>query len=306
MRECIYYSESFNMIFKEYLVRISNQRTAYEYEGYVILLCNYCCKDFLEITKEDAMSFFNYMESKRQNGTLSGKTICVRLSCYRALTLYIQKNHPELELSNAFLDIKRPDVSDEIQQINIPSMKELDAVMSVAKEEPMYYCIIAMATRTALSASNIVKLTLNNIKIIDGQTVLQISQESKKKEDIFVRLPEDVIMILSDYMDTLDENLLDSEGHLFYNKHKHALTIKNLDDAVARILKKSGLENKYTMKDFRTRAVLEYAKAGATEHEIVDYTGLGELRIRSFYRAASKISDCPASLVNYSLRSFSE
>lgn len=305
MRTCLYYSESFLQIFKEYLAGIHNSRTAYEYQGYVILLCNYCEKDFLDIAREDVISFFHYMEGKRQNGTLSGKTVCVRLSCYRTLALYIQQNHQELEYKNPFLDIKKPDINDEIRVINMPSMEELDVVMSIAKETPMYYCILALATRTALSASNIVRLTFRNIKIIEEQTVLQISQGTKRKEDFFVRLPEDVEIILNDYINMLDTEIIDREGHLFYNKYKHALTIKNLDDGIARILKKSGLEKKYTMKDFRTRAVLEYAKAGATEHEIADYTGLGELRIRSFYRAANKVADCPANLVNYSLKSFS-
>lgn len=306
MRKCAYYSEVFSDILADYLSQVRNSRTAYEYEGYVMLLCNYCKKDFLDIREEDARSFFNYMESKRENGSLSGKTICVRLSCYRAITRYIQKEYEDLALHNAFASIKRPNVSDEICKINIPSMEELDLVLSAAKAEPVYYCILALATRLALSATNIIKLTTHNIQVIDNRVVLQISQESKRKEEFFVRLPEDVAMILSDYMDTLSEEQLDAAGHLFYNRHGHPMTLKNLDDGITRIIKRSGLIKKYTMKDFRTRAVLEYANAGATEHEIVDHTGLGELRIRSFYRAVGALRECPADLVNYRLATFTE
>ena len=306
MRACAYYSDVFKKILSEYLSQVRNDRTAYEYEGYLMLLCNYCKKDFLDIKEADTRSFFNFMESKRQDGTLSGKTICVRLSCYRALTRYIQKEYDHLELQNAFESIKRPDVSDEISKINIPTMEELDQVLSAAKKEPMYYCILALATRLALSATNILKLTTHNIQVINDRVVLQISQESKRKEEFFVKLPEDVVLILSDYMDTLGEDQLDAAGHLFYNRHGHPMTLKNLDDGITRILKRSGLIKKYTMKDFRTRAVLEYANAGATEHEIIDHTGLGELRIRSFYRAAGTLRECPADLVNYRLATFTE
>ena len=95
------------------------------------------------------------------------------------------------------------------------------------------------------------------------------------------------------------------KGHIFFNKHTRPLTIKNVTDNISKIIESSDVSEKYTMKDLRSRAVLELVKAGATPNQISEYTGLSQLRIKTFVSSEHLIDgSCLAELVNYRLITF--
>lgn len=306
MAQCKYLKKDTLEILDCFCAARRNQRTAYEYMGYIRSLCNYCEKDFLLLTKEDATKYFDYLHNSYTLGTLSRKTICVRLSCYRSIASYIVETYPDITYVNPFLHIKRPMVNDEIKALQIPSMEELDMIMQTAQNFPPCFCIFALAARTALSASNILRLRIDSLQEIEGRYLLFLKSSSLNKEDLYIDLPDDVVKILIDHISSLDQHIIDESRHLFYNKHKKVMTLKNLDDLVHKVVKASGVSTQYSLKDLRTRAILDYAHAGASIEDIRHYTGLGELRLQSFYRASHIVRTCPADLVCYTLKSTSE
>lgn len=276
---------------------LHNKRTAKEYVGYIRLLCNSLQKDFLEITEIDAVSIMNLWQSKLHEGKLTRKTICVRLSCYNSIGRYISS--VDQEYVCPFSGIGRPHVVDQISPSQIPSMREIDQIMSAAVDSEMYYLILALVTRACISSTKITKLTVNSIIHENGRVALIFSTGKTDDPYEVVTLPEDLAPIFEHYTSSLQN--IDEARHLFYNKWGNALTIKNLDSAVAKIIKSSGIERQYTLKDLRTRGILELINAGADESAVMRYTGLGSMRTRQFAEAKGLISDCPADLVNYRL-----
>lgn len=278
---------------------LSNKRTAKEYVGYIRLLCNMLQKDFLQITEADAVNVMGLWQARLHEGKLTRKTICVRLSCYNSLGRYISASDPGY--SCPFSGMGRPHVEDRISPSQIPSMRELDLIMSAASSSEMYYLILALVTRACISSTNITKLTINSIIHENSRIALLFPTGKTDKPYEVVALPEDLVPIFEHYVTSLHK--LDEQGHLFYNNWGNALTIKNLDSAVGRIIKSSGIERQYTLKDLRARGILELINAGADESTVMKYTGLGAMRTRQFAEAKGLIADCPADLVNYRLRS---
>ena len=292
-------------IFRTYASKAKNARTRKEYLGYIKILCNrFCKKNFLEITEADAKRAFEQMYSLCAEGKLSKKTICVRLSCYNTISKYIMENYPETGFINPFTKIIRPEIDDKVTLANIPSMKELDDILTAAKTEPMYYLIISIATRMGLSATKILKIKKDSIYLENGRIGLYFPDTQNPNKSLSIIVPKDIEELLLNYLKTM--SYLDEEGHLFYNKYKNPLTLKNLDTNIANICKRAGLEKNYGLKDMRTRAIMEMIGAGATEQTVQDYLGLGTLRTRQFFEVKNTLQGCPADLVNFKIKMESE
>jgi site-specific recombinase XerD len=158
---------------------------------------------------------------------------------------------------------------------------------------------LALASRTGLSSSDILSITQTNIFNENNHTYIHFEPKNDFKKDIYLELPDDVATLMEQYVKGL--NLLEKNECIFKNSAGAAMSLQNLDNTLKKLFKKCGLE-KYTLKDFRNRAVLEMAKMGASKEEISEYTGLSYLRVDSFIKNKELIKDnCPANLVNYRL-----
>lgn len=296
-----YCSDKFKAYYEEYCFGVSNPRTVYEYAGYINLLCNYLGKDFLDIKESDAGKYRSYMMGRISEGNLTRQTVCVRLSCYKAVGRFISEKDSSGEYRNPFERIKRPELrTDEIKPERIPTMRELDELMSSAKADPTLYLILALATRVAFNVTTIAKIKREHLVQESGKLFIFVPPANEMSSERYVMLPSDVQALMEEYLAKTAEK---GEGALFYNKHGNPMTIRNIDSMVAKLIKNCDFKGKYTMKDFRSRALLELVKTGVDPDIISSYTGLRKMRINAFVNSSGLVSGtCPADLVNYQLR----
>lgn len=300
---CEFCSEEFSGYYTDYGYSVNKVSTLDEYTNYVNLLCNHLCKDFLEINEEEARGYIEYLMGRCAYGKLSRKTVCVRLSCYKAIGRYVELVKDGY--ISPFEHVRRPDKSDDrINPKRIPSLSELDKFMSEVKSDPMYFLIYALATRVGLSATVILQIKTGDIMFEDishgdiRRTVALLRLPAKGlSDDRYVTLPSDVTEILRSYLKVVTP----VNDRIFVNQHNRPMTIKNLDSATERFVKKCGIE-RYTMKDFRNRAILELAKSGADLESIGEYTGLSRMRVNTIVSSKGILGKCPADLVNYQLK----
>jgi site-specific recombinase XerD len=297
---CDYCSEQFVKLMDDYSYSFKNARTYSEYVNYINMICNYLQCDFIEIDTDGAQRFMSYMYSRRSEGKLSKGTIYVRLHCYKVVALYVEEHVEGYE--SAFARIKPPSrPSDAINPKRIPTMTELDKFMS-AVSDPMYNVIYALATRVGLSATSILNIRRDDITsevYDDGDVVMFLRLNGKGfNNERYIALPRDVSRIFDAYL----KAVVPVDGVIFFNDHHHPLTLKNLDTATKKYVARAGIGH-YTMKDFRSRAILELVKTGTDLESIRDYTGLSHMRINTFASARGLVSRaCPANLVNYELK----
>ena len=287
-------SEEFKQRFVERTCSM-NRRTADEYVSYVNLICNKLGKDFLQITPQDADRYFAFLNSKLKDGTITRKTIGVRLSCYRTIAQYISDK--DSSYISPFLKVVRPSISSDINPDRIPSMEELDVLMTEAKKDPKVFLIMAFATRMALSVSSILSLNISSVVEEDGRKYLFIPSNSDFKKDTYISVPEDVSLLIDSYIGSLPAG----EKMFFKNSRGNRMTLNNVDRIIRNLNKACGITD-YTLKDYRNRAILEMAANGASADVLCAYTGLSPLRIESFVKNKELVNTiCPAELVNYRL-----
>lgn len=295
-----YFSETFyGTIWPRYSSTIRNHRTAAEYFSNICHVCDYLEKDFLSISCEDAYRYADYLNSMYSHEKLSLKTINARIGTCRRMSDFIAQNGIIDGYNAPFSDIKVLPVNDNVSVNNIPSMKEFDAILSAAKDDEQLYLILALAGRAALNASTILRLRQGNIIEKDEHVCLYLAQTSAFNQDRVIVLPKDVGSLLMEYLE--NHNFNSTDGHIFFNKHGRPLTLRNLDAAVEKVVRASGIDHRYTIKDFRSRAIIDLKNAGVSHSAIENYTGLSSLRISAFANAAGMVGPCPADLVNFSL-----
>lgn len=301
-----YLSEDFKGILTQHLSGMKNSRTRTEYWGCINMVCNALKKDFLSIDEMDATSYFSSLRAKISDKKLSRKTFNTRLSCCRTVAANIENNYPECGFKNPFASISFPEVTNEITDENIPTMSELDAVMSAAKASSlMDYLIFALATRMCISSTAIVKLTKECVRKEGGATFLVVlpSGETKNNHDVNARLlkvPSDVAEVLDKYIEKLDKT--DEAGHLFYNEKGRPMRLRNLDSRVNRIVGMSGIGKSFTMRDLRNRGIIDIVAAGEDKtEEVRDYLGVQPARMFDYVKSVKLVTSCPPDLVNYRL-----
>ena len=131
-------SDDFKNVFYMFTCGNKYKRTYDEYIGSLNMLCNYLQKDFLDITVADAQKYMNTLYNSYHDGTLSRKTISSRFACYRAIGNYIEENELIEGYDNPYNKLRRVEKPDDgLNPKKIPSLEELDKIMTKAKSEPM-------------------------------------------------------------------------------------------------------------------------------------------------------------------------
>lgn len=299
-----YLSDKFLQYFDSYSATLHNDRTISEYKGTISILCDHAKKDFLELSVQDVESFFNYMAKRVCQGSLTKGTVNVRLSNYRQMAAFITDHYPEEPYQNPFLQIQPASgLNNQINPSIIPSLKEIDQFLSCV-DSPMYYLIFCMAFRIALSASAIITMRLSYVQKLDDNYCLHYPPKDRFSPDRVIVLPNDIAQLLLSYIDNMP--YIDESGHLFYNKHNNPLTARNLDAYFEKIWKKSGIETKYTLKDLRSRSILDMVSAairsGSDLPTVGAYVGIKDLRLNTYVSANTIVGDCPADLVNFQIK----
>lgn len=294
-----YFSTDFmNRIWPAFRLEIKSAGTATEYFSVLCGISDYLQMDFLSISTEDALRYIGYLRERYHNGNLAIRTINMRIAVLRKMGSFIVERGLVKGYSDPFITINQEPVDDSVPVTRFPSIREFDAILSAAKNDDRMYLILALAGRVGLNASKIIKLHRNHLVEIEGRLCICLRAKNVLEKDQVIVLPEDVRNLVVHYIETHPS----SDGLLFHNKHGRPLSLRNLDAAIAGILSASGVENNYTIKDFRTRAIIDLKNAGVSDSTVCEYVGISALRVSAFSKAAGIVGDCPADLVNFSLK----
>ena len=292
-------SKRFKNLFAEYALNVRSERTLDEYVSIVNMVTTYLGKDFLRITEPDALLYFGYLRGEVNNNRLSSSTYNLRASSLKSISKFLEEKDPDFE--NPFERVIRLDADSSLQERNIPTLEELDKIIGAAEKEPMWYLILCLALRACLTVTQITRIRRQNIHVEeDGRVLLLFPKTGTQLKDIWITLSEDVRGLLLSYLAT---EAGDKQGHIFFNEWKNPLSVRNVDLGVKRFVEASGVEHKYSIKDLRSRGVLEMASAGIDPEIIGEYAGITQLRVRSFLEKKHLIDkECPQDKVSFELK----
>lgn len=292
-----YMSDTFvEDIYFEATDHFKSKRTKEEYFGVCCLVCDFLKKDFLDITRKDAERYIKYLNGLSEAGSLSLKTRNVRLAALKSVCSNIEEKqlcpgykNPFEKLSYIFID-DAPDLN------KVPSMEDIDKILSVSyKENKNIYYMIVLISRMALSATKVITLKTSDLTYHDNTGYLRVIHKQNEKK--LIAMPEDVSKIFKPLY--VENKEIDGNIPLFSNSYGKPYSLRTLNYHFERVLIGAGLEDKYSIKDFRTRAILDMTKAGAEMNDLVEYTGLSVQRLVTYKDDFHIVKSCPGNLVNY-------
>lgn len=286
-----YMSDMFvNEYFPAFCETVKAERTKAEYFSALCLYCDFMQKDFCEQTMDDAHRYSTYLSTRIVNGSFAKTTFVTRISCFRKVEEFIRDLYGEEICNKCWAKIQMPALDSSIAEDKIPSPSDIDELLDLSRSEGMmWYVIISLVLKCALTASEIVHLKKENI--IREKEDVYVFLPSKKggnlnfQEKRYLKMPEDMKELFLSYLATLPEE----SQYYFYNKSGRPLSIKNIDDALKRMY--TGKNKKYTIKDIRTRGILEMISGSDNPAAVSEYVGLSQLRMRSFVEAAGLLDN---------------
>ncbi len=294
MQKSIYMSDLFaERIYPAFASTKKKPRTAADYFQSARLICEFCQKDFLELTEDDANRYHEYLLEQEANGKISNRTIKVRFVGFNQLARFVCAGYPDEMECNPFEKIALPLTEEHLKYQRIPTMKEIDDLLTAAKDDKQMYLILCLICRMGLTAAETVKLRRQQIVEIDEKSI-GIICVGKDGTEILRPVPEDVSEILLEYIKESG-----AESELFHNEWNKPLTERNLNYLIKKYSALAGLETKCSVKDLRNRAILSMIQANASPEDVAQYAGIGMVRVKQFVKEGNIIAECPADLVNF-------
>ena len=295
MQKSIYMSDFFaDRIYPAFASTKKKPRTAEEYFNSAKMICEYSRKDFLDLTADDAKAYYNYLQKCEAEGKISNRTIKMRFVGYNQLAKFICVGYPEMMKYNPFETILLPFAEENMKIQRIPTMTEIDKLLTAAKDDDQMFLVLCLISRMGLTAKETVSLKKGQITETGENAIGIICLDKDGKTEVLRPVPEDVKDILLEYIERHK-----SEGLLFYNNHNNPLTERNLDYLMKKYSDLAGIETKCSVKDLRNRAILSMLQANASPQEVAQYAGIGMVRVKQFVNEGNIIAQCPADLVNF-------
>lgn len=283
-----YFSEEFNKrVVPTFLKSALATRTKSEYYHNVINLCDFLCKDFLNITKEDVEIYFRYLKEK--NNPISDKALRVKKASFITFEKFAKGKEWSIE-DSVFFDREINTTSDDINADKLPSNEEIEQLLQAAGEDTQAYIILLILTRMALTVTKVITIRKEQVRMDkEGNVYFYLLKKDKSTQKIAV--PNDIKQELIKYCNSINTE------YLFTNKKGKPFNRKAIFRMFQKYRTQAGIDTKCSARDVRNLALLEQLHAGASKEEVARYADISEKRVTTLEQNTSKIRLCPPEYV---------
>ena len=293
-------------IFDDFKMMLKKEKSRTEYYYIINSFCRYCQKDYLYADMKDFQNYFENLKTDAAVGKTSYKTICTKHAVLINFSAYIASHAQTYGIKvfpNYMARVPKPTVTVNVIPKTIPSAEQLDRIYSMAKEDPLMYCVIALVNKCALTVEQICNLKLNNF-IIDAENNCGIIFPYQYAADRYIKLPNDVLNILNAYV----QNVRDTNSEfLFYNKKKGPLTPRVLQVRMKNLVKTaSGDENwTFSLQDIRNLSAILMIQGGAVDEDVAQYMGIESKWMQRYTKAIEALAFAPCDYINFTIHGLS-
>lgn len=219
-----------NFILPLFVEHFHTQKTKDDYFKNVSDLCDFCKKDYIQLTVNDFDQYFRYLRDKVLNQTLSKSSLNLYYSRFMALSNYLARNAVLLKIVYNENPLKKVDISDVktfyVKEKHIPRIDDIKRLYKLCSEDDMLLLAITLAIRCGLRLKEITRLNTSDVLIDDNNTVC-LSVKGVSDQERFVKVPDDVLVLL--------KNTISEKGPLFKNSRGTAMSIRSFQIRLKKI-----------------------------------------------------------------------
>ena len=299
MREKSNYMTDYFMehIWAGYACTLRLKRTQANYFTAVCNLCDYAKTDFMDITGEQALSYFE--ARRRAIPQPAVKTMHTWLSCYRTLGRYIMANKTRIsgakDYHSPFDAIFLDNYSDDIDTKNLPTCDQLKKIMETAamqQDGGQMYLILLFATKCAMTAGEILSLTPQKIQLDAAGRGFIAFRDKKRQNERIVKVPDVIMDFLNEHAD-----IYSMRKTLFLNARGGALSDRSMQNYVRRVMEIAEMPKPYTLQDLRNLSIAKMLFYGASEEETAAYVGIMPGWMYRYSRILPELENAPCDLL---------
>ena len=274
-------SEYFLTAFAEFSSTLKGIRTRKDYLSYCRQMCSFAKKDFFLLTPQDASAWLNSLIA---SGKFKPGTIATKISALTSVSSFLLEKG--LITYNVFegLYVERPDTY--LKLSDIPSLKELDALLEAAKDNDVLFAILSLIIRVGLTASEAVRIRCDDLALFDNGIAQLTIHKGKYARTVMI--PSDVVEILA--------TRLKGGDYIFYNQYGNPLKLHNLQAILKKTEVAAGMKRFWTLQDIRHAALLFMLKGGASQEEVAVHAGVDG---RWMFRYNKVMEEYPVVLADY-------
>lgn len=199
---------------------------------------NYTKKPLFDALPQDADSYINHLKKQLQNGTFKENYCCCVFLELRKFYEYAEDW--ECIDQNPFQAANPFQTNEKLLAADLPSLQDIDTLLSICADEPMLYLAVLLAFRMALPISEIVSLKKEQVCSEHGRQDIYLRMErqaGKKEKTSFLLIPEDILLPLKQTILSTEE----SYPYILRNKHGRPYAKRSLQNLLATTLEGSGI-----------------------------------------------------------------
>lgn len=272
MKKSPYLSEEMESIFwPAYSAKLKNDRARATYWSDINNFVTFIEKDFLDITAADVENYYLYHTEKKSIKLATLQKKFRELSAFsdfvsNTIALHLGKDE---SFENYFFD-KLEELNRNVKMAkgHIPTIREMDRLLTAAKHDTMYYSIFSLIYRCAIRPSEAICLKYSDFLEQPDGRYLKIG---KGKSNRIIPLPTDIISIL----DVYNKKRSSHAEYYFYKSTLEQLTDHILERKIQDYAIKAGIPQ-VTMYGIRDASIALMCANGASENLVARDAGISE------------------------------
>lgn len=267
-----YASDTFKFGMSEYLSRLKRDKSKNDYITVLNDLMDFCQKDFLEISSDDAFSFLHKLEEDANHNRIKWNTLNNKMARLHTISNYfVQQDYFSDYNSNPFDNPHRLNQNRMLHSGQILSLSEIDQFLSYAKSNDNLYLASCMVLRMGLTSTELTNLRLSHFFLSDGSC--------------YLKLPRRTILVPGDIKNLLDHMVKKNQlsDYLLIKSQSSRLTLRELQLLCQQV------PMNVTFPILRNTCIAYAFKGGAVTSDICDYLGITDAWLYRFDEVVSDI-----------------
>lgn len=300
MKNSIYFSDKLRtQILPLYIESFHSEKVKRNCLSFIASICDYCMKDYLEITNLHAQSYFNYLALPGHGGKKRSalSTIQLKYSSLHAFSNYLIRNaatfgikyicnpldHVHIEHPGPYLNASR-----------VPSVLQMNEILHQCESEPALYAALSLIIKCGLTVGELTRLRQDSFILDDsGRAAAVLTYRNAQR---YVKIPDDVLEILDYYWNKQTANT----EYLFENKAGHPMRVRDIERLYKSCM---GTHFQFTLSDLRNGCIALLLASGAPKNELGKYAGIRQCSwLRRYDKAIPELSLAPCDYSNLSIK----
>lgn len=286
------FNQWFDNTFKDKLSKSSYRL----YLHYSKCFCEYAGTDFLEYSPENSTNYYAYLMEMLDSGKYKPKTV---YNILNILSNIAQALELSLGVPDNFSSLERPEVEyPELTLENVPSTEDVDRLLDAARTYSCYpdffYAAFYLICTYALSVSEILHLNSENVYVDYGHICIVRKEHKHKGYNLptVIMLDNAAEQIIEPFYCRMKELSKSTKTPvLLFSKPDQTPYTINMISYHYGVMKSGSLfENDYTLRDFRTGALVRIARIGGRD-SLLEVAALRSFWAERYVEGSSMVSE---------------